>query len=76
MFAVSSAGCGAVLVRFCPLAMSVIMTVTAGAQLIIFLAALFAGFGFVGPATVFFAALWLISAWLFRRAAREKDGHG
>jgi hypothetical protein len=25
----------------------------------------------VGPITAFFTALWLLSAWLFRKAARE-----
>jgi hypothetical protein len=44
------------------------------------LIALSAGSGSTGPngpgavlvLTVFFAALWLLSAWLFRKAAREQ----
>jgi hypothetical protein len=32
--------------------------------------ALLAGFGFAGPINVFFCGLWLVSAWLFRKAAR------
>lgn len=49
------------------------------AQVLVAVIALIAGFGSTGPswpldilvATVIFATLWLLSAWLFRKAARE-----
>ncbi|WP_324805929.1 hypothetical protein SH584_07315 [Sphingomonas sp. LY29] len=44
------------------------MKATAVAQASTFVIALLAGGGFTGPITVFFTALWLIAAWLFRRA--------
>jgi hypothetical protein len=52
------------------------MVATALAQALVFAAALIAGLGFTGPITVFFAALWLTSAWLFRKAAREQTATG
>lgn len=45
---------------------------TAMAQGLVAVIALIAGLGFTGPITGFFAALWLASAWLFRKAAREQ----
>jgi hypothetical protein len=68
---IAVAGIGALLIRFRPTGMRAVMIVTAGAQVLVFFVALVAGFGFTGPVTVFFAALWLISAWLFQRAARR-----
>lgn len=59
--------CGAVLARFRAPAMARAMVAAAIAQLLACIAALVAGLGFTGPITVFFCALWLISAWLFRR---------
>ena len=58
----------ALLARFQPLAMARAMIGTAAAQLLIFVIALAAGLGFTGPITIFFSALWLIAAWLFRCA--------
>jgi hypothetical protein len=63
---------GAIIARFLPLGMARTMVATAVAQVLIFLVALIAGLGFTGPITVFFAGLWLVSAWLFQRAARER----
>ena len=63
---------GAVLARFRPLGMSRAMIAAAVAQALAFAVAMVAGLGFTGPITIFFAALWLISAWLFRKAAREQ----
>lgn len=62
---------GALLARFRPLGMVYAMAATTAAQIFVFVIALVAGLGFTGPITVFFAALWSISAWLFRKAARE-----
>ena len=41
-------------------------------ELLVALIALVAGFGFTGPITVFFAGLWLASAWLFEKAGKEQ----
>jgi hypothetical protein len=62
---------GSLIVRFRPLPMAYVMTATAGVQVAAFVFALVAGLGFTGPITVFFAALWLTAAWLFRRAAGQ-----
>jgi hypothetical protein len=48
------------------------LVATALAQALVAAIALIAGLGFAGPITVCFAALWLISAGLFRKAAREQ----
>ena len=66
------AGLGAALARFRAGGMAHAMAAAAAAQIFAFLVALAAGIGFTGPITVFFTALWLISAWLFRSAAREE----
>ncbi len=63
---------GAVIARFQPDGMARAMVATALAQALVAVLALIAGLGFTGPITVFFAALWLISAWLFRKAAWEQ----
>ena len=52
------------------------MAATSVAQALAFVIALIAGLGFTGPITVFFAALWLIAAWLFRKAAPDRLAMG
>ena len=64
---------GAALVRFRPWGMAMAMIATALAQILIFIIALVAWQAFTGPITVFFSALWLTSAWLFRKAARRTN---
>jgi hypothetical protein len=59
---------GGVLGRFRPRAMVLTMLATAAAQVLVFVIALAVGLGFTGPITVFFTALWLASAALFKRA--------
>ena len=71
---------GAVIGRFQPVGMARALAATALAQASVGVIALTAGFGSTAPSfpdaivflTGFFAALWLISAWLFRKAAREQ----
>jgi hypothetical protein len=63
---------GALLARLRARGMARAMVATALAQLAVAAMALLAGFGFAGPVTVFFCALWLASAWLYRRAARTE----
>ena len=67
---------GAIIARFRPGGMARALFATALAQALVAVIALIAGLGFTGPITVFFAALWLASAWLFRKAAREQDPAG
>lgn len=75
---------GAVLVRFRPSGMARALTATALAQGLVGVIALAAGLGSTGAnwpqvivvLTGFFATLWLLSAWLFRRAAREQASAG
>lgn len=62
---------GAILTRFRPRAMAWAMAAAAAAQAAVFTFAWIAGWQFTGPITVFFGALWLIAALLFRRAAHE-----
>jgi len=74
---------GALIVRFNPQGMARALAATALAQALVGVIALIAGLGSTGGSnganwpgaivflTGFFAALWLISAWLFRKAARE-----
>jgi hypothetical protein len=45
------------------------MIATAVVQVLAFVVALIAWEAFTGPLTLFFSALWLLSAWLFRHAA-------
>ena len=61
---------GAGLARFRARGLARAMLAAAAAQVLVFVGALAGGFGFTGPITVFFTALWLISAWLFQKAAR------
>ena len=63
---------GAIAARFRPRGMARALVATALAQVLAAVIALIGGFGFAGPLTVFFAALWLASAWLFRKAAQEQ----
>ncbi len=75
---------GALLVRFRPHGMARALAATALAQVLVGVIALIAGLGSTGAnwprvivvLTGFFAALWLISAWLFRKAAREQASAG
>jgi hypothetical protein len=75
---------GALIVRFQSHGMARALAATALAQALVGVIALIAGLGSTGadwPAAVvfltgFFAALWLISAWLFRKAAREQASAG
>jgi hypothetical protein len=71
---------GAVIGRFQPLGMALALSATALAQTLVGIIALAAGFGSAAPSfpeaivflTGFFAVLWLLSAYLFRKAAREQ----
>jgi hypothetical protein len=75
---------GAFIVRFQPHGMARALAATALAQALVGVIALTAGLGFTGAnwpealvfLTGFFAALWLASAWLFRKAAREQTSAG
>jgi len=74
----------ALIARFRPYGMARAMVATALAQGLVGAIALVAGWGATGAnwpqvivvLTGFFAALWLGSAWLFRRAAREQTPAG
>jgi hypothetical protein len=71
---------GALFVRFHPHGMAGAFAATALAQALVGVIALIAGWGSTGAnwpqpivvLTGFFAALWLASAWLFSKAAREQ----
>ena len=71
---------GALIVRFQPHGMARALAATALVQALVGVIAMIAGLGSTGAnwpeaivvLTGFFAALWLISAWLFRKAAREQ----
>lgn len=70
---------GAVVARFRPRGMARALYATALAQALVAVIALIAGLGPTGPIwilTGLFAALWLVSAWLFRHAAREQRAAG
>jgi hypothetical protein len=75
---------GAVIARFRPHGMALALVATALAQVLVAVIALVAGLGSSGenwPQVIvvlngFFAALWLGSAWLFRKAARERTPAG
>lgn len=75
---------GALIAGFQPVGMARALVVTALAQASVGVIALIAGFGSTAPSfpeaivflTGFFAALWLLSAWLFRKAAREQAPAG
>lgn len=65
---------GAVIARFEPQGMARAMIATAGAQVLVFVIAMVAGWGFTGPITLFFLAFWVVSARLFQNAARREPG--
>jgi hypothetical protein len=67
---------GTLLARLRPCGMACAMTASAIAQGLAFVVAWTANLGFTGPITVFFVALWLIAADLFRKAARAKGEAG
>ena len=75
---------GAIIARFQADGMARVLFATALAQGLVAVIALIAGLGSAGPIwprdilvlTGFFAALWLMSAWLFRTAAREQTPAG
>ena len=75
---------GAISARFQSQAMARAMFATAVAQALVAVIALVAGLGSTGPiwpldilgATGVFVAWWLISAWLFRKAAQEQSPAG
>jgi hypothetical protein len=75
---------GAVIGRFQPLGMAHALLATALAQASVGVIALIAGLGSKAPSfpeaivvlTGFFAVLWLISAWLFRKAAYRTGSGG
>lgn len=62
---------GALIARLRPAGMARALVAVAVAQVLVAVIALATGEGFTGPITVFFAALWITSAWLFEKAARE-----
>jgi hypothetical protein len=74
---------GAFIVRFRPYGMARVLVATALAQTLVGSIALAAGLGSTGAnwprviivLTGFFAALWLVSAWLFRRAAPRGEAN-
>jgi hypothetical protein len=75
---------GALIVRFQSHGMARALAATALAQTLVGVIALIAGLGSAGAnwpgvivfLTGFFCALWLVSAWLFRKAAREQASAG
>jgi CHASE2 domain-containing sensor protein len=75
---------GAVIARFKPDGMARTLFVTALAQALVGVIALAAGFGSTAPSfpeaivllSGFFSALWFLSAYLFRKAAREQTSAG
>jgi hypothetical protein len=67
---------GAVIARFQPHGMARALVATALAQVSVAVIALIGGLGYALVLTGFFVALWLTSAGLFRRAAREQTRAG
>lgn len=74
------AAAGAIIARFRPGGMAVALYATAAAQLMVGAFAVTMKLGATGPIwprdivmmTAFFCAIWLVSAWLFGRAARNE----
>jgi hypothetical protein len=63
---------GAIIASFKPRGMARTMAVAAVAQVLVAVIAVAAGMGVAPvPLTGFFAALWVLSAWLFGKAARD-----
>jgi hypothetical protein len=74
---------GAIITRFQPYGMARALFATALAQTLVTVIALIAGLGYPwsGPLELlalngFFVALWLITVWLFRKAARGGPERG
>jgi len=67
---------GAAVARLRPAGMARALVATALAQALVAVIALVAGMGHIFVATAFFGALWLASAWLFRRATLEPAAAG
>jgi hypothetical protein len=70
---------GTIIARFQPDGMARTLVATALTQMVVAVIALIARLGSTGDIfmlTGFFALLWLISAWLFRKAAREQTPAG
>ena len=71
---------GAFLARGQAFGMRLVLSAMAGVQLLIAVVTLIMGLGNSGPGwpwdlialSAFFTALWLVSAWLFRRAGQER----
>lgn len=63
---------GAMVGRFEARGMARAMNATAVAQVLAFVIALVAGWGFIGPITLFFLAFWLGSAQQFKKASGEQ----
>ncbi|HEX8387828.1 MAG TPA: hypothetical protein VF636_02325 [Sphingomonas sp.] len=66
---VAVAAVGAACARLRPAGMARAMVAAAAAQGAVFAVAWAGGLGFTGPITIVFGAMWLASAWAFRRAA-------
>ena len=64
---------GAIVARLQPLGMAHALVATALAQALVAVIALIIGLGNTLILTGLFVALWLTSAWLFRKAAREHN---
>ena len=64
------AALGAIIALFRPAGMARALVATAIAQAMVAVISQIAGWGFIGPITVVFVALWLLSAWLFHKAAK------
>lgn len=67
---------GAAVARFRPGGMARALVATAVAQALVAAIAAVAGLGNIFVPTVFFGALWLVSAWLFRRASLQPVAAG
>ena len=63
---------GALIARFRPQGMAFALAATALAQVLVSVIAAVAGWGYTFVFTAIFVALWLLSAQLFRRSAREE----
>lgn len=66
---IAVAAVGALLALLRPRGLALAMAAAAAAQVGVFVFAWAAGYGFTGPISVFFTAMWLIAGGLFRRAA-------
>ena len=67
-----SACIGAIIARFQPHGMALALVATAVAQTLVAVIVLIAGLGYSFVVTGIFVALWLISAWLFRKSGEEE----